>query len=257
MQRPALFLAALAPLALAACKGDVVVTAQLDVVNPETGDTVVRPISDLVVRLLPYDRDIVFDSLTQAAPSPEPQIPDSLLQLQHRVAEAQEVWRSAESAWNAIRDRMKSITDQMQGLNRAEARYRALFREFQDLEGRLGAVERRMNAAFREFDSLQKSFIAQAEQLRLIREQWADEAFATVNEVIARRLKELGRQEYSDTTSADGAATFRVPTGQWWVYARSELPFNELYWNVPIDVSRGDPTTVTLSREAALMRPKL
>lgn len=256
MKRATLLLAALASLALAACKGDVTVQAQLDVPDPETGNTVTRPTADLVLRLLPYDRDIVFDSLTKVAPRPEPVIPDSLLDLQRRVADAQEAWRTAEAQWNAIRDRLKALTDEMKGMNRAERRYRELFAEFQQLDGRLSGVENRTKTAFQEFDSLQKSFIAQAEQLRLLREQWADEAFAEVDQVILARLEELGREEYTDTTDAQGVATFRVPTGQWWLYGRTQLPFSDLYWNLPIQLQRGQQA-VTLTRQNAQVRPRL
>lgn len=256
MKRGTPILAALTTFVLAACKGDVTVQAQIEVVDPETGDTVARPIPDLVVRLLPYDRDVIFDSLARAAPTPEPAIPDLLLELQRQVSEAQEQWRQAEAEWNAVRDRMKAITDSMKGLSRAEARYVALYREFQELEGRLSSVEGTMRSAFQRFDALQKRTIAQSEQIRLMREQWEEEAFADVDAVIAARLKELGRQEYMDTTNADGIAIFRVPTGRWWVYARTDLPFNELYWNEPIEVRRGQ-TSLTLTRQNAELRPRL
>ena len=256
MKRRTLPLVAVAIAALSACSGDVVVQAQLRVPDPETGDTVNRPITGMVVRLLPYDRDVVFDSLTRAAATPEPPVPDSLLALQNQVAAAQETWRAAEAEWNAMRDRMQSITREMEGLNRAEARYRELFREFQELDGRYQGVERRMNQAFQKFDSLQRGFITQAEQLRLLREQWADEAFADVNTVIGNRLDQLGRQEYTDTTDAQGAASFSLPRGEWWVHARTELPFHELYWNIPIQVG-GEPTVLVLNAGNARVRPKL
>lgn len=79
--RPVTLAALLGSLALAAC-GDagpsVVVRADLD------GDAV----ADLPVRLLPYDRDEILDSLTKAADAPEPAIPPDLLQqLQGLAAE--------------------------------------------------------------------------------------------------------------------------------------------------------------------------
>ena len=39
--------------------------------------------------------------------------------------------------------------------------------------------------------------------------------------------------------------------------ARYELPYTELYWNVPIDATRGDPNEVMLTRENAQERIKL
>ena len=45
--------------------------------------------------------------------------------------------------------------------------------------------------------------------------------------------------------------------GEWWVHARHDLPFQELYWNIPITVERGDPLPVQLTEATAQMRPKL
>jgi hypothetical protein len=41
------------------------------------------------------------------------------------------------------------------------------------------------------------------------------------------------------------------------VYARYELAYTELYWNVPIEVTGGEPTTVVLTRANADERIKL
>ncbi|RMH13840.1 MAG: hypothetical protein D6701_11905, partial [Gemmatimonadetes bacterium] len=93
-----------AVLLLSACgKAQPVVTAELEVEDAE-GTTVVRPIADLEVRLFPFDRDEVFDSLAAAAPTPEPEIPDSVLQAQAEVRAAQEAWQQLESRWNTLRD---------------------------------------------------------------------------------------------------------------------------------------------------------
>jgi hypothetical protein len=51
-------------------------------------------------------------------------------------------------------------------------------------------------------------------------------------------------------------ARFRLPEGRWWVYIRYMLPYEELYWNVPIEVT-GDSTYIGLSRDNAEVRPIL
>ncbi len=258
MKRTKILLAGVAVLLAVAC-GPVqtVVTAQIEMEDPEGEGTVVRPLSGLELRFYPFDRDVIFDSLSAAAPSPEPPIPDSLLEAQDRVAEAQAEWRAAEDQWQSARDRLQRITDEMEGLNRGEAQYVALFREFQDLERSMNAAERRMNAAFERFNDLQQATIQRADQVRLLREGWAEEAFADVGQIMALRLQETGREILVDTTDANGIATFESPPGQWWVYARHVLPFNELYWNVPVTLERGDPVQITLTRENALVRPNL
>src|SRR5690606_7938004 len=157
---------------------------------------------------------------------PEPVVPDSLLALQTAVAETRVEAQQLESRWGEVRERMRELTDQMEGLARSSSQYRALFREFTDLEAEERDVGGRMRAAHDRFDQLQRQFLAEAEQLRLQREQWEDAAFADVDDVIAARLKALGRDIQTDTTEATGSVRFTVPPGKWWVEARYELPYD-------------------------------
>jgi hypothetical protein len=48
-----------------------------------------------------------------------------------------------------------------------------------------------------------------------------------------------------------------VKPGVYWVYARYELAYTELYWNVMITVEGGEPLTVQLTRANAQERIKL
>ena len=60
----------------------------------------------------------------------------------------------------------------------------------------------------------------------------------------------------ADTTDANGVATeLMVKPGEYWVHARYEEVYSELYWNVPVSVARGEPVTVTLNRSNAQVRP--
>ena len=60
-----------------------------------------------------------------------------------------------------------------------------------------------------------------------------------------------------DTGNWDDDTRFRgLREGRWWVHARWELPYRELYWNEPIEVEGGEPFTLTLSRQNAEVRPK-
>ena len=38
---------------------------------------------------------------------------------------------------------------------------------------------------------------------------------------------------------------------------RHDLPYTELYWNIPVEVQRGEPVQVKLTRETAEIRRKL
>jgi len=252
-------LATLGLVALAACSpGSAVVTAELDVPDPEVeGGTVTRALGDMPVELLPYDRDAIFDSLGAAYGTPEPPIPDSLLAAQAAVAQAQEEWRSAEAEWNTLRDQLQTISRELETLNRGEARYRQLFNDFQDGENRLQRVERDMDSAFARFTELQEGTIAELERVRLLKEEWADEAFTEVNQVIDVKLAVTGLEPVTDTTDATGSVTIEAAPGSYWIHARHELPFNELYWNLPVTLVGGEPVEVRLTRETAQVRPKL
>jgi hypothetical protein len=259
MRRSWLALVLFGSLLPAACgPGQVAVVAEIDVPDPEVeGAMTTRPIADTEIQVLPFNRDAVFDSLTDAFGSPEPAIPPDLLAAQEEISEAQRVWRAAEAAWGAGRDRLQRITDEMEGLNRGEARYNQLYQEFQDVDLQVARAERTKDQAFEAFTDLQEGYIQRADSMRLVRDQWADDAFADAFDIFAMKLRESGREIVVDTTNAEGAALMDVPPGQWWVYARYELPFSELYWNIPVTVERGDPLQVRLTRETAEIRPKL
>ena len=130
MRRSWLFLILVAPLFFVACgPGQVAVTAEIDVPDPDTeGAMVTRPIADAVIQVIPFDRDEVFRALATAAATPEPQIPEDLLATQNEIAAAQAEWQRAEATWGNGRARLLEINEEMEPLNRAEARYVALFR---------------------------------------------------------------------------------------------------------------------------------
>jgi hypothetical protein len=258
MRRGTTLLAALGALAVAACgPAQAVVLAEIDLDNPEGEGTVTRPIGDLPVTLLPFDRDLIFDSLTAAASSPEPEIPADLLDAQTRVAALQSEWREADTQWGAGRDRLQEINRELQGVSRGSPQYRLLFGEFQEQETRVNAAERVKDQAFARFTALQDSIIGRAAEVRVVRDNWADEAFADYGEIQLAKIRASGRQVVADTTDANGVAQMAVPPGEWWVYARYDLPYEELYWNVRVQIDKGDPVEIRLNRANAQLRPKL
>lgn len=258
MRRGTLLCTLLTSIALAACGGgEVVVTAETEVQNPEGEGMVTRPLPDVEIQLLPYDRDEIFDSLAAAHSEPEPTIPDSLLAAQEQVADAQAEWRDAEAEWNTLRDTLQTLNRRMQQLGRESAEYQLLFEEDEILRRRLAGAERRQEQAFARFDSLQRGIAQQSRELQLAREEWAQEAFADVNDVIEARLRQSGREEHVDTTDASGVVTFEAPAGEWWVHGRFPLPYEELYWNVPVTVASGETHELLLTRENAEVRPIL
>ena len=116
-----------------------------------------------------------------------------------------------------------------------------------------------MESAFDRFDELQRGTIRSSDSLRILQDAWADEAYAGVGQIFLAKQRESGLDLVYDTTDASGIArnNLRVKPGQYWVHARYELPYTELYWNVPIDVTKGEPVTIRLTRENAEERLKL
>lgn len=260
MRRGVLLLATtVAAATMSACGGgDVAILAQLEggASATEEGDAVA--LGSMPVRLLPYDRDELFDSLTQAYPEPEPQLPDSIAELQDRVIERYADWQEAQNRWGVVRDSLQQISDRMNQMDQGSGEYFALFQDFNDLEGELDQLSDASDAAFEEFTTLQSRLNNQSQEIRLAQQAWADEAFAPVDSIIAARVEETGLEERVDTTNAQGIVRFNnVKPGQWWVHARFDRGFDELYWNEPIDVARGEQTEVQLTHDNAEVRQKM
>jgi hypothetical protein len=246
-------------LAAGACgPAEVVVSMEIEVPNPDGGTTQLA-VSEVEVQLLPFDRDIVFDSLIQAHSSPEPVIPPALMEARDAVQAAQEEWDASQRRWGVVRDTLQSISTALEQYNRGEAQYLLLYREFQEFDGQLSGLERQMNQAFARFDSLQRGTIRASDSVRILQESWADEAFADIGTVFRARQLESGLDMAVDTTDATGIArgNFRVAPGQYWIHARYPMTYTELYWNVPVTVERGDPVQVTLTRANAEERVRL
>jgi hypothetical protein len=254
MKRRVWMSAVAATVLLAAGGGsEVVVHAQF----AAEGDEPARALRDLQVRVLPYDRDEIFRELEAAYPVPQPEIPEELLQLEQQIAAAQEEWQRAESRWITVRDSLQRLSSAMRGMNPRSGEYLVMFRSFQQLEGQESGLRRQNEQAFERFTGLQQRYVAQADEIRVARENWADDAYAPVDSIILVRLREARRDEAVDTTDAQGVTRIRVRPGTWWVHARYDLPYQELYWNVRVEVPRGEQATVQLTRENAQVRPKL
>lgn len=247
-------------LASTACgPAEVVVTIEIESPNPEGEGTIVRPLSDIEVQLIPFDRDAVFDSLTTAYGTPEPDIPQDLIDRREDVQAAQGDWDEATRRWSTIRDTLQKLTDAMEQYSRGEARYVALFREWQDWEAQLGDAEQTRDQTFAVFDSLQQGTIRESDSIRIMQQNWADDAFVGISDVFVAKERESGLDWAIDTTDASGVArgNLMVKPGTYWVHARYELPYTELYWNHMITVEGGEPMTVRLTRENAEERIKL
>ena len=255
MRNGILFLALAGTIASAACgPTEVTINAQMEVTGAE--GTEIRPLADMEIQLLPFDRDAIFDSLAGESDTAEPEIPPDLLEAQNQVAAAQGEWQRLESEWSLLREDLVNLSTDMERLNPAEAQCRVLVMEVDEKEQRLAQVERQRDAAFEEFTSTQGAMIEQADQVRMLREMWGDEAFADYGTVRDFMIDVSGLDPVVDTTDAAGSALLDAPAGQYWVYARWERSFDELYWNVPLMVE-GEPVVFTLDESNAQVRPIL
>lgn len=238
---------------------EVVVTIEIDLPNPDGEGTITRALSDIEVQLIPFDRDEIFASLTAAYGTPEPEVPAQLLELRDAVQAAQAEWEASVRRWNTIRDTLQRLNTAMEGYSRGEARYVALFREWGDFDSELSSVEREKDATFERFDAMQVGTIRTSDSVRILQDTWADEAFVDIGTAFADTHKSSGLSWVVDTTDASGVArrNLKVKPGDYWVHARYELAYTELYWNVRITVVGGDPMTVNLTRANAQERIKL
>ncbi|HUF12515.1 MAG TPA: hypothetical protein VMN78_05385 [Longimicrobiales bacterium] len=245
---------------LGACGGtDVVVQALGQEGNGEAAAQAAEavPLAGIQIQLLPFDRDAIFASLAESAAEPEPALPDTLLALQEQIAAANVEYQRATAEWSTVRDSLRQLSEEMEALHPASPEYRLLFEDFEDLEARVTGLENTMNQSFQRFSQLQGQFTSQAEEIRLVRAQWADEAFASVDSIFEARIEETGKEPLTDTTGANGAVRFEsVASGDWWVHARYELPYEELYWNEHLQVE-GERMEVQLTRENAESRARL
>jgi hypothetical protein len=259
MRRP-LLLALSLLLAVAACgPAEVVVTMEISVPNPDGEGSMNLALSDIEVQLIPFDRDAVFDSMATAYGTAEPDVPAELIARRNEVQTAQEAWDAANRRWATIRDTLQKINTALEGYSRGEARYVALYREWQDWDGQYSSAEREVERTFAAFTQLQEGTIRASDSVRIMQDNWADDAYADVGTVFTLKQRTSGLDWVMDTTDANGVARggLLVKPGQYWVHARYELAYTELYWNVPITVTGGEPMTVQLTRANAQERIKL
>jgi len=215
------------------------------------GEEVAR--NQQVIRLLPYDRDSLFDVLTTSASEPEPQPPTDLINLRDSVAVAQEQWTRAEGAWNDMRSQMQQLTDRMENMNRASTEYAQAYRQFDDLDRQVRRLDRDKQRYFDRFTALQGQYRARADSFNAVYEAWGDVAFDRYSEIVDSLLEARDIEELVDTTDAGGWAYFSAPRGTWWVHTRAALVFDELYWNV-VYTSAGGVDTLVLNNANAQIR---
>lgn len=241
----AVLVAALA-ISAAACGRSVTVE-----VTTEGADGAAQPQGNLPLEFLPFNRDSVFDALDAQAETPRPQMSDDLEAASQRVTNLQTDWREAENEWSATRDSLRQLRDRLDQLDSRDPNYRQLYDEFGRIEGRERQLDRARKAAFDSFTTAQNQVSARLDSFKVVRDTWADEAYAGYYDIETQLLD--GREIIQDTTSEQGTATVSLPGGDWWVTTRTPVAQGELYWNLQIP----DVDTLRLDESNGELRPRI
>ena len=227
------------------------------VVQLEDAGGAPTPLDGIEVRLLPYDRDAIFDSLTALASAPRPEPTEEQRAARDARIQAQDEWLGAQDRWNTLRDTVKKLTDELAELNPVMNTYRRIHDQYTRLERELAQVERMQGSLFERFDSLDRATAAEAQMLEALQMEWDDEAFREIGSAIDAKVEASGLAEAADTTGAkadDGIVRFQLPPGTYWVHARHRRTHDELYWNVMVTVARGENEAVVLDESNAEAR---
>jgi len=235
---------------LAACGGGEVVVR----VMTEGPEGEAQPVENVVVDFLPYDRDSIFAALTERAPRGEPEVPQDLQDQYDQVLEAQQTWRDLEDRWSTARENLRNIRNRMDGLDERSREYLELFERFNEVEAQVNGLDGQRQRAFQRFDSLQKATIERSDSMQAVIRAWEDVAFADYMDITDSILRAKDVEIRTDTTDAGGyASAFGLSGDTWWVHTRfTSGPFEELYWNVPLEPSTTD--TLVLERGNAEVR---
>ncbi len=215
------------------------------------GDEGPQPQANVPVEFLPFDRDSVFEALDQRAETPRPQMSDELEAARQRVSDLQTEWRDIEAEWSAAREELRNLRARLDEVPSGSAEYRDLFQQFGELEQTERRLNRQRQAAFDSFTAAQNQVSTRLDSFRVVRETWADAAYADYFDIKADLLG--GEDLIADTTNAQGIATVSLPGGDWWAYARVPVPDGELYWNVPVP----ETDTLRLNESNGELRPRL
>ena len=151
---------------------------------------------------------------------------------------------AAEERWNTVRDSLRTLSEAHAADDGAgPARHAAVSQAFEQF-GRLEGQEERGQAADgpglrQRFDQLQRR-----RSRRRTRSAWSASSGRSGPSPTTTRWSRPGcrrraarRSPTPPTPNGDRGAS-ASPEGKWWVYARYTLPYEELYWNLPVEVTR-------------------
>ena len=194
-------------------------------------------IAGLEVTALPFDPDRILDSLTIAAPRPQPSFPELEEMLARYRRPDLGLFREVSGPLRELRDSVERLADSLNGADRRLPAYASRYARFRRMYGRLAQRAGERDAQWRQISGDELQLARRAQQAADSLRAWEEEAFAAYAELTAQATIREGRAVHGDTTDAEGAVILRLEPGSWWIVARwldPDNPFQEFYWSVPI-----------------------
>lgn len=202
---------------------------------------------------LPYDRDSLLRVLEAQHPRPvaltRPM--DSLFQLFRGPFV---VYAAAAFKLGAAERALEYRKAALDSLSRSSPRYDSLYRAFATATDSFTVLRQRRDAAQHTLAEYRNRVSPALDSLRALMSAWEDSTYRGYDSLTKALGTGLGREPIADSTDAIGKLTLRLPSGDWWIYARSWDtwdPNSEWYWNVPV---RGE--RVVLDRSSGHRRPR-
>jgi hypothetical protein len=235
---------------LTSCESARDVAVRVSIPGPDSLET---PAAGVGIIALPYDRDSVLASLEARARTPRPHTA-ALESMFARFRSPFTTYTSLSYAAGELRDSLGRLQKQLDSLPQGSAEYRALRARTNRLADSLTALESRAERARLLLDRARTEFVNRSENLRMAVRQWEDSTYRGYDSIVENLANRRGRQAVTDTTGDTGWASFSLPPGRWWVYARAwdtSDPNAEWYWNLPVKED-----TILLSSRTGQRRPR-
>jgi hypothetical protein len=157
-------------------------------------------------------------------------------------------------AASELRDSLAELKRQLESNERDTPEYRRLQTRYSRISDSLTSVQARAKRAQAVLGQARSDFVSRSDSLRRAIRQWEDSTYQGWDSIVENLARRRGFEPVTDSTDATGWATFALPRGKWWIYARAwdtSDPNAEWYWNVPVS---GD--TVLLSGRTGRQQPR-
>jgi hypothetical protein len=216
-----------------------------------------EPIPDLPLTALPFNPDLLLDSLTGLATDPAPTFP--VLEAEMRTYERPDPdpYQEVNRPWLALRDTVAALSDSLMHRERTDPGYAADYDRFRQLYARLAERAAERDRALRAVNGDQVALARRAALAADSLRSWEYQVYGAYPELAAAAVVHSGRTVIEGTTDPDGRVVLEVEPGRWWLVGRAadpDNPFMEYYWNVPVTATRVVPVRLPVSTRNATWR---